>query len=144
MTGCRSVRAGIVLVCGVAAMTFIGGRFTGTSCMRTGGVATRSAAVAVPATRVACRYGVKATADSVTGRQGYDDAALAGMTVNAVSPSAPDQARFVRDATKDLLQFTKEQVSTINVVQADDMRSRLREAQGYILSTRRLLDGEPL
>jgi hypothetical protein len=30
------------------------------------------------------------------------------------------------------------------VLQAKDMRSLLREAQGYILSTRRLLDGEPL
>jgi hypothetical protein len=66
------------------------------------------------------------------------------LTANAVKTSAPDQARSVRDATEDLLQLTKEQLGTLSVLQAKDMRSLLREAQGYILSTRRLLDGEPL
>jgi hypothetical protein len=66
------------------------------------------------------------------------------LTAEASNSSAPDQARSVRDATKALLQLTKDQLGTLTVVQANDMRSLLREAQGYILSTRRLLDGEPL
>ncbi|HEY4409155.1 MAG TPA: hypothetical protein VGO87_04690, partial [Acidimicrobiia bacterium] len=61
-----------------------------------------------------------------------------------VTSDAPHQVRSVRDATKDLLRVTKEQVGTVSVAQADGMRSLLSEAEGYILSTRRLLDGQPL
>jgi hypothetical protein len=147
MIGWRSVTTSVVLVCEVAAMAFIGGRSAGSS-WRSGGVSAVSATLAVPATRVPSRHGVEAT---TVNPPAHDDDALGAVielaeslsghpsqhswTTNAVNSSAPDQARSVRDATKDLLQLTKEQLGTLDVLQAKDMSSLLREPQGYILDS---------
>lgn len=109
-------------------MPFIEGRAGGSSRTRAGGVGDGGALSAVI-------YTAKHLSGPTPQRS---------LTANAVKSNAPDQARSVRDATEVLLQLTKEQLGTLSVLQANDMRSLLREAQGYILSTRRLLDGEPL
>jgi hypothetical protein len=127
MTGWRSVTTGVILVCGVA-MTLVEGRAGGSSRTRAGGVGDGGA-------RRAVIYTAKPLSEPTPQRS---------LTADTVRSSAPDQARSVRDATEALLRLTKEQLGTLSVVQANDMRSLLREAQGYILSTHRLLDGEPL
>jgi hypothetical protein len=61
-----------------------------------------------------------------------------------MSATSVEVAFQVRERAAELLEHVKTKKDTIRLKDADMIRSAVREAEGYLISVRKVLDGRPL